>query len=98
MILSSREPDDTEALKVMVEELDEELEIMTSYSLFLNAIINTCARAELMADNGAPVSELKAMHVELGTCLQACWKSAFDTTYCILLVEANINRIEEMIP
>lgn len=97
-IISSREDDDVDALKLEIAELNEELNTITSFAMLIGEAVNVCARAELMSQNGAPVAELKFMHAELGKALSNCWNSAFDTTYLILLLEANIERIEEMIP
>lgn len=90
--LSSRPAQDVEALK-------EELDVMASFAMLLGSVINVCARAEMMTENGAPTHELQAMHVELGMTLSAVVNMhTIDPSYLIVLLEANINRVEEMLP
>lgn len=91
-ILSSRPNEDVRALK-------EELDVMTAFSGLLSSVVNMCARAEMMTENGAPTHELQSMHVELSQTLTSVFSiQVFDPSYLIILLESNIRRVEEMLP
>lgn len=90
--LSSRPTEDVKALK-------EELDVMTAFSGLLSSVINICARAEMMTENGASTHELRTMHVELSNALASVLSiQVFDPSYLIILLESNIRRVEEMLP